>query len=230
MLAEFDRIQDEHGPDKLRDLRKTLAMLLRQQFIFAGDRGTALAYNTAMDNRFRAAIDGFFDCCGYTVHREPEEQWVGIVPNDTEIPLPKMRLEETIVMLVLAAHWQDEVNVGAVEDRAVVRTSLNMLHHRYQDMTQAGGRSIIPPAKLHEILREAAQRGLVSIGEYDPDESDYEVEIRPMIKLISGDDALKKLESYASYEEARRPPEPEPNPQDNDDQDVDPAEAGGHQP
>lgn len=205
MLNEFEQLEHAFGAEKGSDLRKTLHYMLRHQFVFAGDRGTGAVYNTMMDGRFRAVIDGFFDCCGYEVQRDPEAQWAGIVAADGEVPLAKMRLDETIVTLVLAAHWQDEVNVGAVEDRATVHTSLNALYDRYRDIVQEKGRNAITSSRFHEILKEAAQRSLVEIGDFDPDEQDYPVAIRPMIKLISGSDALAKLERYAREEEARQP-------------------------
>ena len=165
MLSEFEQIEHALGAEKSADVRKALHFLLRHQFVFAGDRGTTVAYNTIMDGRFRDTIDAFFDSCGYRVHRDPEAQWAGIVAADEDVPLPRMKLDETIVALVLAAHWQDEVNIGAVEDRATVVTTLNTLYDRYREMVQANGRSAVPTSRFHEILKEVEQRSLVDIRE-----------------------------------------------------------------
>jgi hypothetical protein len=205
MLSEFENIERSAGADKAADLRKALHFLLRRQFVFAGDSRTGTVYSTIMEGRFRDVIDGFFDSCGYRVHRDPEAQWAGIVALDEEVPLPRMRLDETIVILVLAAHWQDEVNVGAVEDRAVVVTTLNTLYDRYRQMVQPNGGNPIAISRFREILREAAQRSLVEVGDVDNEQQDCEVMIRPMIKLISGGDALLRLERYVRSEEARSP-------------------------
>jgi hypothetical protein len=155
-----------------------------------------------MDGRFRAVVDGFFDSCGYRVHRDAEAQWAGITALGEDVPLPKMKLDETIVILVLAAHWQDEVNVGAVEDRAVVLTTLNTLFDRYKEMVQRNDSSAISTRRFREILEEASQRGLVDVSDYDADAQDFEVAIRPMIKLISGADALARIERYVRSQEA----------------------------
>lgn len=205
MLAEFEQIEQAFGADKAADLRKALHYLLRHQFVFAGDRGTAIAYNTVMDGRFRGAVDAFFDTCGYRLHRDPEAQWAGIVAIDEDVPLPRLRLDEMIVILVLAAHWQDEVNVGAVEERATVVTTLNALYDRYRDLVHANGRAAITTSRFLDILKEAGQRGLVHIGDYDSNERDYEVVIRPMIKLVSGGDVLARIERFLRQEEARGP-------------------------
>lgn len=203
MLSEFEEIERAAGAEKAADLRKALHFLLRRQFVFAGDPRTSTVYNTIMDGRFRNAVDGFFDSCGYRVHRDPEAQWCGITALGDDVPLPRMKLDETIVTLVLAAHWQDEVNVGAVEDRAIVVTTLNTLYDRYREMVQPNGSSAISITRFREILREAAQRSLVDLGDYDPDQQDFEVTIRPMIKLISGGDALQRIEKYVRHQEAR---------------------------
>jgi hypothetical protein len=154
-----------------------------------------------MDGRFRAVIDGFFDSCGYRVHRDTEAQWAGITALGEDVPLPKMKLDETIVTLVLAAHWQDEVNVGAVEDRAVVVTTLNTLFDRYKEMVQSNGSSSISLTRFREILKEASQRSLVDVGDFDAEVQDVEVAIRPMIKLISGADALQRIERFVRSQE-----------------------------
>jgi hypothetical protein len=205
MLSEFEEVERTAGAEKAADLRKALHFLLRRQFVFAGDPRTGTVYNILMDSRFRDIIDGFFDSCGYRVHRDSEAQWAGIVAMDDEVPLPRMKLDETIVMLVTAVQWQDEVNAGAVEERATVVTTLNDLYDRYREMVQPNGGPAITISRFREIVKEAGQRSLVEVGDFDPDEQDCEIVIRPMIKLISGGDALLRIERYVRTEEFRAP-------------------------
>lgn len=202
MLSEFEAIERTLGMEKASDLRKAIHYLLRRQFVFAGDPRTGTVFNILIDSRFKPVIDGFFDSCGYRVHRDAEAQWAGITAVGDDIPLPRMKLDETIVILVLAAHWQDEVNVGAVEDRAIVITTLNTLFDRYKDVVQSNGSSSISLTRFREILKEASQRGLVDVGDIDAEAQDAEVAIRPMIKLISGADALQRIERFVRSQEA----------------------------
>jgi len=202
MLSEFEAIERTLGMEKASDLRKAIHYLLRRQFVFAGDPRTGTVFNILMDSRFKPVIDGFFDSCGYRVHRDAEAQWAGITAVGEDVPLPRMKLDETIVILVLAAHWQDEVNVGAVEDRAIVITTLNTVFDRYKDMVQSNGSSSISLTRFREILKEASQRGLVDVGDIDTEAQDAEVAIRPMIKLISGADALQRIERFVRSQEA----------------------------
>jgi hypothetical protein len=201
MLSEFEEIERAAGTEKAADVRRALHFLLRRQFVFAGDPRTTTVYSTVMDGRFRNTIDGFFDSCGYRVHRDEEAQWAGITAVAEDVPLPRMKLDETIVALVLAAHWQDEVNVGAVEDRAIVVTTLNTLFDRYKEMLRGSETNAISLRRFREVLAEASQRGLVDVGDLDPEAQDVEVAIRPMIKLISGADALQRIERYVRSQE-----------------------------
>ena len=138
MLAEFDEIEARYGAEKAADLRKACRYLIRHQFAYSGDRGVATIYNTLTDNRFRGAVDGLFDSLGYRVLRNAEEQWVGILFDDDDAAsFPKLRLDETIVLLVTAGHWQDDADRGDLFDRATSMTTVNVLYERYKDLLQS---------------------------------------------------------------------------------------------
>ncbi|CDN50071.1 DUF4194 domain-containing protein [Neorhizobium galegae] len=202
MLSEFEQVEATYGIDKAADLRKACRYLLRNQFAYSGDRGAATVYNTLIDNRFRRIIDGFFDSIGYRVHKNAEEQWVGILFDDDDpSSVPKMRLDETIVVLVLGSHWQEDADVGNLLDRATAVTTVNVLHERYRDMLQNTGKPAITAGRFLDLLKEVAVRNLISIGDFDYDAQDREVVIRPMIKFVSGADVLARLESYVTTEE-----------------------------
>ncbi len=202
MLAEFEQAEASYGVDKVADIKKACRYLLRNQFVYSGDRGAAAVYNTLTDNRFRHLIADFFACIGYRVQGNAEEQWVGITFDDDDASsAPKLRLDETIVVLVLASHWQEDADVGNLQDRATALTTVNVLHERYRDMVEGSGKPAIPISRFQELLKEVASRNLIWVGDYDQDEQDREVEIRPMIKSISGSDALARLETYVASEE-----------------------------
>ncbi len=203
MLSEFEQIEATFGTEKAADLRKSCRYLLRNQFAYSGDRGVASVYNTLVDARFRRVAEELFDSLGYRIHRNTDEQWVGILLDDDDLAsAPRLKLEETLVLLVLGGHWQEEADLGNLLDRATALTTMNVLHDRYRDLVQASGKAAISAGRFLEVLREIAARNLISVGELDRDEQDREVEIRPMIKLVSGSDALTRLEAYVRTEEA----------------------------
>lgn len=202
MLSEFEQIEASFGVEKAADLRKACRYLLRHQFAYAGDRGVATIYNTLTDNRFRRIADDFFGSIGYRVQRNADEQWVGILFDDDDTSsIPKMRIDETIVVLVLGSHWQEDADVGNLVDRATAVTTVNVLHDRYRDMLQGGAKSMLTASRFLDLLKDVAARNLIWIGDFDHEAQDREVEIRPMIKFISGADALARLETYVKSEE-----------------------------
>lgn len=200
MLSEFVEIEATLGEEKGADLRKACRYLLRNQFVFNG-RGLATIYDTLTDGRLRRVVGEFFDCIGYSVHYGPKgDQWVGIMPADDDPVGGRLRIDETIGLLVVAAQWQSEVDRGEVNDRAVVRTTFNVLYERYKDSIQKVTSAAIQKSRFLEILRDLGSRHLVAIGEEDRDLQDREIDIRPMIKLVSGDDALRRIERYMREE------------------------------
>ncbi len=206
MLAEFDRVEAEYGVERAEILRKACRTLVRNQFVYAGDRGAAVAYSALTDARFRRTVDDLFDGLGYRVIRSGEEQWVGIVTDaDEAASAPKLRIDETLAVLVLASHWQDDADRGDLGERAVALTTANALHERYRDMTQSPGKATVSMVRFLEILKKLGARSIVRVGDLDREQQDREVEVRPMIKLLSGDAALKRIEDHVRQEEYARP-------------------------
>jgi hypothetical protein len=197
MLAEFEEIEARYGAEKGADLRKACRYLVRHQFAYSGDRGVATVYNTLTDSRFRSAVDGLLDSLGYRVVRNAEEQWVGILLDDDDMSsVPKLKLDETIALLVVASQWQDDADRGGLFDRATSLTTLNALHERYRDILQSASKPALPIARFLDLLRELEARRIVDIGEYERDQQDREVTIRSMIK--------RRIEGYVTSEEIRQ--------------------------
>jgi len=104
MLSEFEEIERAAGTEKLPSARRCIFCCAVSRV--PGDPRTTTVYSTIMDGRFRNTIDGFFDSCGYRSTANEEAQWAGITAIAEDVPLPRMKLDETIVVLVLAAYWQ----------------------------------------------------------------------------------------------------------------------------
>ncbi|MBN9305885.1 MAG: hypothetical protein BGO82_01375 [Devosia sp. 67-54] len=206
MLSEFVQVEADYGEQKGADLRRACRYLLRNQFVFNG-RGLASIYDTLTDARFRRVIGEFFDSIGYSIRQDDREQWVGIMPMEDDATGGRLRIDATICLLVVAAHWQAEIDRGEAEERAVVRTTFNILYERYKDAIQKVSSAAVNKTRFLDVLRELGDRHLVSVGDEDRDLQDREVDIRPMIKLVSGDDALKRIETYVRQEIVLTTPE-----------------------
>jgi hypothetical protein len=212
VLRDLAELESRFGEKAVDEVRRAANQLLRRQFLFAGDRGVAHAYELLTSPRFRPFFSALFDALGYQLRSNDGEQWVGILP-DPELDLfPRMRVEHTVVLLILGLAWQDEVNRGGAGSRAVVTTSLNALFERYRDVAGRARKESLTTARFEEALTEFARRGLVDVGPFDADVEDKEVEIRPMVHLLVDGNALGRLERFADEAEIaierRRPSAP----------------------
>lgn len=199
-LAEID---ERLGEKAVAEVRKAANTLVQRQFLFAGDRGATHPYATLTTARYRRYFEILFDGLGYRFIHSDGEQWVGLLP-DPELDLaPKMKMDHTLVLLLLAHLWQDEVQRGGAEARAVVVTTVNELFESYRDIAGRHRKETLTTARMLEVLRDFSRRGLVALGAFDPEADDHELEIRPMVNRLVDGDALARLESYAPDAEGR---------------------------
>jgi hypothetical protein len=196
MLSELAEIESRHGEKAVDEVRRAANLLLRRQFLFAGDRGSTHAFEILTGGRFRSYFAALFDALGYEFRRNEAEQWVGLLPDATLDWFPKMKAEQTIVLLVLALTWQEEVNRGGAGVRAVVTTTLNSLFERYRDVAGRNRKETLTTNRLEDALQELGRRSLVDVGDFDPEEQDREVIIRPMVHLLVDGNALNRLERF----------------------------------
>ncbi|MFC3227464.1 DUF4194 domain-containing protein [Marinibaculum pumilum] len=186
-----------------RKLRRAAAALLDRQFLHAADRGAAQHYHLLVDDRYWRYFEGLFDAIGRRLVRNEGEQWVGLLPDmglypDLAGALPRMRQAETLLLLVAALVYQEKINVGEVEQGAVVRTDTGELFDRYATLL---GRERMKDSEFRELLGEVRRRGIVAVGEADEESLDFEVFIRPMIKLVVSADVREALRQFAGEEE-----------------------------
>lgn len=202
MLKDLAEIENRFGDAAVDDVRRAANLLLRRQFVFAGDRGSTHVYEVLISPRFRSYLSALFDALGYDLRINEAEQWVGILPDADLDWFPRMPAQHTLVLLVLALVWQEEVNRGGAGARAVVTTTLNALFERYRDVTARGRKEALTTARFEEALREFKRRGLVDVGPHDPEKDDKQVDIRPMVHLLVEGSALDRLDRFAAEAEA----------------------------
>jgi hypothetical protein len=196
MMETLDeRLKD---PDRVLRVRKAIYQLHRRQFIWAGDRGTTGLYEAIVSTGVLPLIEDYFEVSGMRLQHNTAQQWLGLVADPEFVDImPDERLtgDETIILLLLALAWQDGINKGNVENRAVVKIKTNEL---LEQLHTATGKERIKAVKLRDILKDFARRSLVSLGEENEETFDIEVSIRPMVTQLTGRDALERLAAFAA--------------------------------
>lgn len=176
-------------------LRRALNVLLDRQFIYNGDRGMAPLYESLLRADVRQIVEGVLDAFGYALVVETTDQWIGVVPNEGgELHGARLRIDETIILLLLGLIWQEGMNTGLSEDRATVPTTSEEMFARHAAIL---GRERIPRARFQDILLDLRRRALVEIGEEDPETRDVILRIRSTIRLVSGEAQVQMIERFA---------------------------------
>ncbi|WP_420963836.1 DUF4194 domain-containing protein [Brucella sp. IR073] len=197
MLLEFAALEDTNFRDFQR-VTQLIARLMRDQFVHAEDRGSLTLLEALHRPQLKALVEAYFEVAGYRlVHRETEG-WVGILPDPERISLPRMRTDETVVLLVMRRLWEEALQLGEIEDKGTVRTTLNEAYAAYQEIVAGTRRASLAPPVFREVLEMLEKRALVRLGTLDPEAQDMDLDIRALVATVAGDDFVASLEALLS--------------------------------
>jgi hypothetical protein len=195
LLIEFKDL-DAREPRTMERVSQTIHHLLRHQFIHADDRGSASLLEIVRRPATGSLIASFFDTAGYKLVLREGEGWAGILPDTERMAPPRMRIEETLVLLVLAHLWQQGVQDGEVGEYSNVLTTLNDAYDAYQGLASRSRRAALRIEAFRDIVQEFARRAVVRLHGYDEEFQDQELTIRPIVTLLAGEDFLATIEVF----------------------------------
>lgn len=97
------------------------------------------------------------------------------------INMARLKKDETVVLLILRLLYAE--NISSLDDRGRIDTNTDDLHDRLRSAGEE------PPAvkRLHEILKFFQRKGLVRIGENDPEEQILQLSIMPGMTMLVPD-------------------------------------------
>ena len=191
MLAEF-RTLEERDPALMAKITHVIARLLRDQFIHRQDHGSGRLLETFYRPQAVTLLRDYFDVAGYRLVVREHEGWAGILPDLERMSAPRMRIDETLVLLVLRRLWEESIEAGDIEDGGSVLLTLNEAYAAYEDVVSRGRRTALLPAQFRDVVRGIERRAIVCLGMLEDD--DMELSIRPIVTLVAGDDFLGHLE------------------------------------
>jgi hypothetical protein len=169
-----------------------IARLLRDQFIHRQDHGSARLLETLYRPVAVTLLRDYFDVAGYRLVVRENEGWAGILPDLERISAPRMRIDETLVLLVLRRLWEESVHNGDIEEGGSVLLTLNEAYAAYEDVVSRGRRAAMPAVQFRDVVRSVERRAIVHLGAVEDD--DMELTIRPIVTLAAGDEFLVHLE------------------------------------
>nr|WP_316629474.1 DUF4194 domain-containing protein [uncultured Brevundimonas sp.] len=194
MLIEFRQLE-ERDARLFGRVTQLVAHLLRHQFLHIDDRNSPSMMETLRKPAAASLLADYFDVAGYRLVVRESEGWAGIFPDLDRITAPKMRIDETLVLLVLRRLWEEEVQNGDIQTHASVLLTLNAAYDAYQDTVSRARRPALKVGEFRDILLALERRAIVRLGPEDDQAQDRELTIRALISEVAGDDFLTSLEA-----------------------------------
>ena len=133
MLLEFAQLE-ERDPRQMLRVTQVISHLLRHQFLHADDRGSPPLMETLRRPALTKLVEAYFDVAGYRLVVRDTEGWAGILPDTERISPPRMRVDETLVVLLLRRLWEERIQGGDILQHGSVLLTLNEAFDAYQDV------------------------------------------------------------------------------------------------
>lgn len=195
MLIEFQDIEARE-PRIMERVTQTIHHLLRHQFLHTEDRGSPPMLEMLRRPAVVRPVEKFFETAGYRLVIRESEGWAGIFPDLDRVSHPRMQIDETLVLLVLARLWQEGIQDGSVGSYGSVLTTLNDTYNTYVELVSRSRRPALRIEDFRDVIKELSRRATVKLHAFDDEAQDQELVIRPIISLLAGETFLTSLEAF----------------------------------
>ena len=194
MLGDLQKALERNEKTTEYDFVRAANSLLTNQFLYADrpaqrDNYFLIAQNM---NYFR----NLFSAIGWSVVYQPDEAYLGIVPQGEERVM-RLKLDESLLLLCLRQMYEQKLENFEVEGGKAYITSDEMLS-TYQSLT---GKEIPNETRLKEILALFARHGVIERGKADEtDPKNIPLGIYPTIRQVVVEDYIRQLEALCDME------------------------------
>ena len=196
MLRELSKIIDDadaegqDGEQLQRALRQAAQTLWRAQFIYQNDWGMKGSYDIL--RRHIGYFENLFDALGYRLVGRPIDGYIGLIAAELP-PRQSMKLEESLLLLVLRMHYEEAFTRFEAGDFGEVEVESEDILQIYEDRTRRERPAF---GRVREILSGFRQRGLLRIE--DRDERNFTLFLRPALPLVVSKETLQSLEEFVA--------------------------------
>jgi hypothetical protein len=197
MLRDLSKLieeEDSSGGDGERlekELRQAAQQLWRAQFIYENDWGTKTSYDLLRQHT--AYFENLFDALGYRIVGRPADRFIGLLAVELP-PRQAMRLDESLLLLVLRLYYEEAFKRFEITEFGEIEVEGETILQVYEERTRRPRPTI---GRVHEILREFKQRGLVRIVEQG-DNRTFTLFLRPALPMVVAEDTLDSLDDFVA--------------------------------
>ncbi|CDX56787.1 conserved hypothetical protein [Mesorhizobium plurifarium] len=211
MLSEFQALE-ARDPRRMQRVRQVISHLLRNQFLHVEDRGSSGLLDTLLRADVERLASDYFDVAGYRLIVRESEGWAGILPDTEQISHTRMRIDETLVLLLFRRLWEEGVQEGDIERYGSVLVTLNAAYDAYQDMVARARRPTLSIGDFKALVATLERRAIVRLGDLDDELEDIPLTIRALVATVAGDEFLTHLEELLMRPDLQ---DTDPEPLDN---------------
>ena len=190
MLTDLRRVADRESDAEPDDFRRAAGALLAHQFLFVETASKRADYRLVVDHfdYFR----NLFDALGWTLHRDDDFGFVGIVPSQAEAHV-RLRLEETLILLTARLMYEEGMDRFQAEQGSVWVDAEDLLG-RYETLVR---RERPKRTDFLEILAHLARHGVIERRSQEGEDLPR-IRILPSVRVVTGEEVLRRLEGYVS--------------------------------
>lgn len=182
--------QQSNGMYAVADFERAAYRLVTEQVLYASDARARSAYHLveAYLEDFASALDPL----GIRLERNAHHRYVVALPRHGEGT--PVRLDETLLLLVLRQRYDEGMKQGLVEELGEVVVELPDLQEAWPALT---GRPMPEVGALRTLAATARRWGVCRLVEGEPDElQPFHLVVRPAIVDIVGEQWLHRLDQH----------------------------------
>ncbi|QJR03693.1 DUF4194 domain-containing protein [Sphingobium yanoikuyae] len=193
MLSEFQTLE-ARDPRRMHRVTQAISQLLRHQFLHVQDRGSSALLEVLLRPDVERLVADYFEVAGYRLVVRESEGWAGILPDTEQIGHPRMRIDETLVLLLFRRLWEEGIQEGDVERYGSVMVTLNAAYDAYQDMVARARRATLGINEFKALVTALDRRAIIHMGDIDEELEDMPITIRALIATVAGEEFMAHLE------------------------------------
>ncbi len=191
MKSPWTRLaQQGDGTYAVEDFERAAYKLMTDQVLYGHERGSRHLYHLveAHLGEFTAVFEPF----GVRLQRNPHHRYIIAQPLHGDGQ--KLRLDETLLLLVLRHRYDNAMREGQVEEHGDVAVELPELQEAYQALVQ---RPMPETTALRQLAQVLKRWSLVQVDEEEADaHQPFRIIIRPAICEVLGEQWLQRLRQH----------------------------------
>lgn len=191
MLGDLKKILSREEQVEAEDFVAAANKLLVSQFLYADKPAHRPHY--FLIAKHIGYFDNLFAAIGWTLAYQPDESYIGLIPQGEERYL-RLRLDESLFLLCLRQQYEQKLENFDIDGGKAFITSDDLLQ-LYESLTS---KDLPNETRFKEILSLFSRHGVIERGKpAETDPKNIPLMINPSIRQVVVEDWLRQLEGLA---------------------------------